>query len=277
MEFIQFTFVLVAALCAIYYSGQGPHLMRRLNELVTGKKGCSPVADLDFVTLHYFAGRGRGEAIRLMLEEAGIPYNQTDFTMETWPQAKKAGIKSGIYTFGQVPAMVTPSGLHMVQSQAMAHYIGRATGMECDCEQLHHCEVIALGTEDFRSKLSKIIYDPGFSVKMRDEYLQSTAPMWLEHFEKLAPSIQAEDVAYFGGKHITWVDFLVFDLLDVNMEFGQVDLGRPQVAILSNYPKLQSFYNQFRTRPRIAAYLNSSKRAPYKLPYVPTVKKQEIA
>ena len=25
------------------------------------------------------------------------------------------------------------------------HYIGRATGMDCDCEDLHFCEVIALG------------------------------------------------------------------------------------------------------------------------------------
>ena len=25
------------------------------------------------------------------------------------------------------------------------HYVGRATGMDCDCEDMHHCEVIALG------------------------------------------------------------------------------------------------------------------------------------
>ena len=68
---------------------------------MTGKKGCSPVADLGFVTLHYFAGRGRGQAIRLMLEEAGVAYNQTDFTKETWPAAKKEGVASGLYTFGQ--------------------------------------------------------------------------------------------------------------------------------------------------------------------------------
>ncbi|XP_038049580.1 glutathione S-transferase P-like [Patiria miniata] len=277
MEFIQFTFVLVAALCAIYYSGQGPVIMRKLNELVTGKKGCSPVADLDFVTLHYFAGRGRGEAIRMMLEEAGIPYNETLFTKETWPKAKKEGIESGLFTFGQAPAISTPSGLHMVQSQAIAHYIGRATGMECDCEQLSHCEVVALGTEDFRSKLSKIIYDPDFSVQMRDEYIKTTAPMWLEHFERIAPSIQAEDVAYFGGSHITWVDFLVLDVLDANVEFAQVDMGRPLVAILDKYPKLQSFYNQFRVRPKIVAYLNSDRRMPYKLPKMPAVHKQESA
>ena len=25
------------------------------------------------------------------------------------------------------------------------HYVGRATGMDCDCDDMHHCEIIALG------------------------------------------------------------------------------------------------------------------------------------
>ena len=41
--------------------------------------------------------------------------------------------------------METDSGVKLVQSQAMMHYIGRATGMDCDCEDMHHCEVVALG------------------------------------------------------------------------------------------------------------------------------------
>ncbi|XP_033636377.1 glutathione S-transferase P-like [Asterias rubens] len=266
MEIIQFAFVLVAGVVAVIYSGKGPDLMRKANELVTGKKGCSPVGDLDFVTLHYFAVRGRGEAIRLLLEEAEIPYNQTGFTKETWPKAKKEGMASGLYTFGQVPAMTTSSGVNMVQSNAIAHYIGRATGMECDCDQLHYCEILALGVDDFRAKLSKILYDPNFSVEMRDEYIQTTAPMWLQHFEKLTPNFQLEDMGYFGGKHLTWVDFLIFDVLDLNLEFAKVDMGRPLVAILDGYPKLQSFYNQFRQRPKVAAYLNSKRRFPFSCP-----------
>lgn len=47
-------------------------------------------------------------------------------------------------------------------------------------------------TEDFRSKLSRIIYDPNLSVDMRDDYLQNVAPVWLNHFEKLAPQIRDE-------------------------------------------------------------------------------------
>ena len=76
-------------------------ITRKCNEILTGKAGCAPVGDVEFVTIHYFAVRGRAQPIRLLLEEAGIPYNQTNFTKDTWPATKAEGIKSGIYTYGQ--------------------------------------------------------------------------------------------------------------------------------------------------------------------------------
>ena len=50
--------------------------------------------------------------------------------------------KKAFYT---VPAIETSKGFRLVQSQAIMHYVGRATGMDCDCDDMHHCEVIALG------------------------------------------------------------------------------------------------------------------------------------
>ena len=48
-----------------------------------------------------------------------------------------------------------------------------------------------------------------------------------------------------------------------------LDVGRPPVAILDQFPKLQSYYNHMKALPRIAAYRNSSRRVPYKIPYMP--------
>ena len=47
--------------------------------------------------------------------------------------------------FVSVPAIETTVGINLVQSQAILHFLGRAAGMDCDCEDLHTCEVIALG------------------------------------------------------------------------------------------------------------------------------------
>ncbi len=51
------------------------------------------------LNISYF--RGRGEGIRLMLQEAEISYKQKLFMEDTWPAIKKKGIDSGLYTFGQ--------------------------------------------------------------------------------------------------------------------------------------------------------------------------------
>ncbi|XP_033108425.1 glutathione S-transferase Mu 1-like [Anneissia japonica] len=267
----QIIVVLVAAAFTVYYSGQAPEIMKKVSELVTGKKGCLPVGDIDFVTIHYFNGRGRGEVIRMMLEEAQIPYNETNFTKDTWPEAKKKGVESGMYTFGQVPAITTSGGLSLVQSQTIAQYIGRATGMQCDCESLHYCDILARGAEDFRSKLSKILYDSSFSVDMRNDYILNTAPMWLGYFEKIAPSLhQQESSPYFVDGRLTWVDFIIFDLLDSNVEFATYDMGEPLISVLDSYTKLNTFYQKFKAMPRVAAYLKSPRRRPYKIPNVPT-------
>ena len=37
----------------------------------------------------------------MIMIEAGIPYTEKNFNKATWPSHKVAGIKSGLYTYGQ--------------------------------------------------------------------------------------------------------------------------------------------------------------------------------
>lgn len=83
-----------------------------------------------------------------------------------------------------------------------------------------------------------------------------------------------QETSFFTGGRITWVDYLIFNMLDGQVEFGKLDVGLPTVNVLEPYPKLSSFYNRFRTREKIAAYLNSDRRLPYSGPKV-TPKKEE--
>ncbi|XP_070563150.1 uncharacterized protein [Ptychodera flava] len=269
-DFLQFAVVLAAALAVVYYTGHGPFLLRKTTEIVYGKPGCAPVPAIGNVTLHYFAARGRGEPIRMILEEAKIFYNETGFTKDTWPEAKAKGIEEGLYTFGQVPAITTSSGVQMVQSQAITHYIGRSTGMECNCEDLHFCEAVALAVEDIAQKFGKVVYDPEFTIKSRNDYLKDTASVWLGYLEKIAPCLEAKDKAFFASERLTWVDFLVFNIIDVHIELAQVKIaGVAPINILENHPKLSAFYSKFKARPKIAVYLESSRRPAFNLPYPP--------
>ena len=41
-------------------------------------------------------------------------------------------------------------------SIAIVHYIGRSLGMDCECDDYHLCEVIALGSGKFSRPLKQI-------------------------------------------------------------------------------------------------------------------------
>ena len=46
--------------------------------------------------------------------------------------------------------------------------------------------------EDAHSKLSKMLYDPEWTLKDREHYLTEVIPMWLGHFEKIAPALATQ-------------------------------------------------------------------------------------
>ena len=53
------------------------------------------------MTLHYFAKRGRAEAIRMLMVDQHIPFTEKNYTTQTWLEAKAHGTATGIFTFGQ--------------------------------------------------------------------------------------------------------------------------------------------------------------------------------
>ncbi|XP_013381282.1 glutathione S-transferase [Lingula anatina] len=272
MASLQLLFVGIAGILAILYSGKASWLSKTLFYLYYGKTGCMPLPDLSNVTLHYFPVRGRGEAIRLLLTEAQISYTEYNFKDVQWSKAKQKGVKNGQYLFGQVPYLESPSsGVGLSQSHAIMHYLGRTTGMDCDCDMMHMCEILAQGTEDLRAKLAEVLHNPDFSLKLREQYLNETLPVWLGYFEKLAPPLSKLNEAFFVNDRLTWVDFLLFDQLDSNMEFGRFEEypDAMSVHVLKDFPKLRKYYNQMAARPRIAAFLNDTKRFKFALPRRP--------
>ena len=124
--------------------------------------------------------------------------------------------------------------------------------------------------EDVTQKLSRVMYDKDFTLAKINEYLETTLPMWLSHFEKLAPvrDISANEL-HFASERLTWVDFLVFNMIDKNNCFEEAtrEARGNAVDILESFPRLRLFYNEFSDRPKLNAYINSNRRPACKLPY----------
>lgn len=98
---LQLAFALIALIAAVFYSGKAQFVFNKINQIIHGKRGCSPIVSIGHVTLHYFGFRGRAEGIRLMMEDFEIPYAETNFSKAEWPAIKEKGIETGLFTFGQ--------------------------------------------------------------------------------------------------------------------------------------------------------------------------------
>ena len=124
-------------------------------------------------------------------------------------------------------------------------------------------------------KLNKIFYDPNFSIASRNSYVTDILPTWLGYFEKLASPFEKEsNQSFFIGDRLTWIDYIMFELIDMNIEF--VKHTRPYLAgpdvkqdVLEDFPKLKYFYETFLQRPNLQKYLVSPARLPFRLPYPP--------
>lgn len=97
----QIIFGFIAAGIAMHYSGRSRLLMQSIDKAVFGSYGCIPAPAIEQLTLQYFQTRGRAEAIRMILEDNGVPYTEINFNKDEWPEIKKKGIESGTFTFGQ--------------------------------------------------------------------------------------------------------------------------------------------------------------------------------
>ena len=121
-------------------------------------------------------------------------------------------------------------------------------------------------------RLSKIIYNPDFSKTMRNEYVNDILPTWIQYFENLAPGRTSNTTElHFASERTTWLDFLVYDLLEVNINFVNITKASDEenTDFLVKFPKLKEFYEDFGKRPRLSKYLNSDSRLPYTIPRDP--------
>jgi len=86
------------------------------------KRGYSPE---DFVTVTYWAGRGRCEPLRVLLAAAGVEFKNVFLRKK---EDMEALLKAGKLAYGQVP-LVSIGAQHFVQTMPTLTYIARTHGL----------------------------------------------------------------------------------------------------------------------------------------------------
>jgi len=218
-------------------------------------------------TLWYWPGiKGRGEYIRLIFEEAGVPYVD-------------AGVKHGFQAVidwtwqgGNTgfPVRAPPAVVHgdyvVCNTPAIQAYLGKKFGLyPQDAEQGGHVDQLLAIVTDAVAEGRLAFHPKDFYASHKtqveeskpyvEQYGKQRLPKYMEYFESLLARNQ--ESGFLVGDKLTVADLAVYHYLAAAQQhYGQY--YDAQAA-----PLCKAFQARVAARPRIAAYLASDRCLPW--------------
>lgn len=207
--------------------------------------------------------QGRGEFIRLALEDAGADYHDVARGKGGMAAMMKMLENSkGIPPFA--PPFLKAGSLVIGQTANILHYLGARHGLAPKSEaarlQLHELQ---LTITDFVAEVHDTHHPIGVSLYYEDqkgpaklraaEFLRERVPKYLGYFEKV---LARSSGAYITGRKATYVDLSLFQIIEGLRYAFPKRMKSFEPAI----PKLIALHDRVAERPNIKAYLESDRR-----------------
>jgi glutathione S-transferase len=213
--------------------------------------------------------QGRGEFVRLSLEEAAASY----VDVARRPEAEGGGVAAmmkilhapGLQPFA--PPFLRSGGLTIAQTANILLYLGPRHGLVPSDEASRlHAHQLQLTVADMVAEVHQTHHPVASGEYYEDQkpearrcaesFVTERIPKYFAYFERV---LEASDGPYVFGKDVSYVDLSLFQLLQgLGYAFAQAT-----TRSASKVPKLVALCDRVRARPRIAAYLASSRRLPF--------------
>lgn len=216
--------------------------------------------------LYYWTGiQGRGEYIRLALEDAGADYldvarEQGDDVMMPFLHGAKPGMRP------LAPPFLKAGRLVIAQTAQILMYLGPRLGLvpEGESAQLaaHQLQLtiadVVVEIHDTHHPIAGSLYyeDQRDEARRRSEdFRKHRMPKYLGYFEDL---LEARGGTQILAKH-SYVDLSLFQLM------SGLDYAFPNAMkqLSPKLPRLRALAERVAKRPRLAAYLASERRVPF--------------
>jgi glutathione S-transferase len=211
---------------------------------------------------------GRGEFVRLVLEEAGAPY----VDVGRRPREEGGGIEAVVELYlGKssghpifAPPVLKAGDLVLAQTAAICHFLGRRHGLAPADEagEVHALELqltiadLVDEVHDTHHPLSAWLYyeDQKPEAKRRAEhFVKERLPRYLGYFERVLSQSGGEGLA---GTSLSHADLSLFQALEGLAYAFPRAFARASEAT----PGVLALRERVRSRPQIAAYLASERR-----------------
>ena len=206
--------------------------------------------------LYYWPSiQGRGEFIRLALEDAGADY----VDVARRPKGMKAMAFQMKRNHIFAPPFLRAGTLVIAQTALILHYLAPRLGLAPRSEAqrlwLHQQQLTIsdwlVEVHDTHHPVGAGLYYEDQKPESRrraEDFRTSRLPKFLGYFERLERS-----------KTITYVDLSLFQMIE-GLRYA---FPRTMRSIERKYPKLIALHDRITERPRLAAYLASKRRIPF--------------
>ncbi|KAK3373237.1 hypothetical protein B0T24DRAFT_527411 [Lasiosphaeria ovina] len=236
--------------------------------------------DVPFNLIYWPGLPGRGEHVRLALEEVGADYTDTAHTeggigevlAHVQGKAPDDGINPPIFA----PPILKHGDLVISQTPNILLYLGRRLGLvpseDDDPDGMYRVNALALTALDGLSNephdchhpiASELYYEDQKDEGKRkaEHYIKTRLPKFLSYFEHVLTSKASGDGPWLYGGKLTYADLVLFQCLDgVKFMFPK---AMAKLEREEKHSKVFALYEVVKARPKIKAYLESPRRQKY--------------
>jgi glutathione S-transferase len=217
--------------------------------------------------LYYWTGiQGRGEFVRLALEEAGADYIDVARKRGDGVIDKLIGRKGEKHPPFASP-ILKAGKLVIAQTANILHYLGPRLGLSPKDERVrlwvHQLQLtitdIVVEIHDTHHPVTSWLYFeeqiPSAKRRTRD-FWRYRVPKFLGYFEKV---LTRSGGPWLLGRRLTYVDLSLFQIVE-GLRYG---FPKRMKRFEKKIPRVIALRDRVAKRPRIAAYLKSERRIPF--------------
>ncbi|KAH7409674.1 glutathione S-transferase domain-containing protein [Cadophora sp. MPI-SDFR-AT-0126] len=237
--------------------------------------------DVSYELIYWPDIPGRGEHIRLALEEAGVKY--IDHALDkTYITAYMAQIKKNIGDELNPPPYALPvlkqGDLLIYQTPNILLYLGPRLGLaprfEEDSRGIYHINQLALTALDGLSNEAHDTHHPVSmflyyedqkeeSKRKAEDYIANRLPRFLGYFERVLRGEASGEGPWLYGGQLTYADLVLYQCLDGVMFAFPKALTRMEKS--GEFDSVFRLYKAVQERPNIKEYLASDRRQKYSM------------
>jgi len=219
--------------------------------------------------LYYWPGiQGRGEFVRLALEEGGVAY-QDVAREEGSPSLLAAMTQRDAAHAPFAPPFLVADGMVIGQTANILYFLGPRLGLAPVAEagrcwvnqlQLTIADMVTEAHDTHHPVASGLYYDDqkGEALRRARDFTGERMEKFLRYFEAILQA-NPDGPAFLAGAALSYADLSMFQLIEgLNYAFPKA-----LAHLTPGLPHLMALHGAVAQRPRIAAYLQSPRRLPF--------------